>query len=665
MNRKSIFILIMTGIACSAFLFTLNLKYDFIGKFTIFRSNHSDRNMADSELQKDSSDLPVFRFTPDNGETLAFHFKNLADVEIAFGFFSTDDAKGKIAVQNKAADKTSLKGILSGNLYLKFFSGESMGDVYKVAGRIENLLYTINDVPPYYKKAVSYPFIFQMSKNGSFSDFLFRNGIPEEAKQVVKNILYAMQTVSPEKPKTSWIARETDTTGRYLAKYQVKNDEKPSKTLSIEKKKDKYLRVHAAKSNLNTALTGSSVRVDESLIKTTLPKKGAWVISTHQNESTVMLSGATEISRSRITFSAERTSIKIKHPFPDDFGKVLSSLSSSDWFREKFKITDPVFNKLSENLDLNNALDVYTKMKNDEDSSIRRQAEKFMENYLKLNPMASYDLIGLLDKDPKRERFDHETQLILWRLITQAGHKDAQMAVLSAISNKEYSDLTHIRAMAYVHSFEYPEDFLYKGLWNFYHGIDPFNHTEREKELQTMALYAIGVLGSDEKQNEDIKPDIGQTLLENLDKAGDPNLQVIHLEAIGNYGRPDIIGSLEPYFSSDNEKVRMAAFHSLRRMKDPVAVDTLSKFYEKESSQKVRTVALKILAKMPPTQESITLARSEIMTAQEKEGQEALATVLGQNLKDYPDSEKTLRTFLKKDPPNRVKKTVYRFIKPQ
>jgi len=202
------------------------------------------------------------------------------------------------------------------------------------------------------------------------------------------------------------------------------------------------------------------------------------------------------------------------------------------------------------------------------------------------------------------------------------------------------------------------------GLWSFYNGVDMAAGDDKSRELGTMALYAIGTMGSDEKLNQSLKPEIGKGLADTLQKAQNPEIQVMTLQAIGNYGGADVLSQVDPFFTNDNERVRVAAYEAIRRMPGNEAFNTFKTHYASESSQKVRTSALKIMESMPPTQESITWAGQEALKVDDSADQESLAKVLGQNIKAYPQSEKALRQLLDKKPSTIVKKTVYRYIAP-
>jgi len=324
-----------------------------------------------------------------------------------------------------------------------------------------------------------------------------------------------------------------------------------------------------------------------------------------------------------------------------------------------------MFDEIGAKLDINAALEMYKDLREKHPENAGRYAEKFFVNYLRQHPQACFDLVGIMDKDPKRERLDQSTQLILWRLITQAGHKEAQQAVIEAVTDPKFSDLTHIRALAYVHDFEHPESFVSDALWQFYKDLPASSQEQTQQELKNMTIYALGSLGSEDKLNETIKPQISSRLVENLYNTDKPEEQTVTLAAIGNYGGEEVIDAVEPYFSSENEDVRSSAFDSLRRMKDPVAAETLAKHFETESSPKVRVVALRTLKSMPPTSEGVTWANKTVMKTEAPEEQEILVGVIGENLKDHPDNEKTLRDLLKKNPDNRVKREIYKYIAPQ
>lgn len=636
----------LAGLGLAALLFNHLGVFGFSGK---------------SEPWEKLAEMTDFVYSPEPGETLAYRFSIDSDTMLSPEIFSAGNTGAPIG-KSDGETKFTLKS--SGDLFLKFYPPEKKGENIHVAGAVADYDQTINDATPVYARAVTYPFVFDMNPKGYMSDIRYTKGIPEEAKSMVRTLLYSMQTAYPKNNGKTWQTREIDSTGQYQANYVFAEKSDKKSGLFIEKSKEKYLKINATDNDMNPLLRAASVRIEKSRAETLVPFKGAWILKTGLAESTVMESGKKELGKSTISFMAEREDKKPPAPFASTFKEALATLGSQSWFKEKYTITDSVLDAQSKNLDMDQALKVFLDMRKALTSSDRRKAEAFMLNYLRLFPKAAYDLIRALDADPKKERFSHEDQLLLWQLIAEAGHGDAQKAVLDAVTNSAFSDLTHMRAMAYVHSFEYPEDFMLDTLWGYYKTLDRKSTNSSVKELGTMTLYAIGGLGSEDKLNDGLKPEIGKSLVENLNKSKDTAEQITLLESIGNYGGSDVLAQIGPYFSSKSEEVRIASFNAIRRMNDPAAFDTFVTYYDKESSQKVKSTALKILVTMPASEAVVSWAGKEVLSVKETDDQNALAKVLGQNLETYPQSEKSLRALLSRKPANLVKKTVYKYITP-
>jgi hypothetical protein len=611
------------------------------------------------------AEAPRLRFGPKNGETLAFRFNTEADTEIDFSFLTPAGMPGNKTTQpppGQGGEKTPVKMKASGELRLKYYDLEP--GIWNVAAALSDVEYHLNDRKPIYAESLIYPFVFKMKSDGFLSDFQFTKGIPSEAEQFVKNILYTMQTAFPKEPKSEWKMRENDMTGQYRAEYALVSTDAAQNTAVIGKRKQEYLSTRTAQSGLNPSLSMSQTRIEKTQTDITIPLRGAWILTLEQQETVSSVAGGKEWSRSTGSFSVRRTEKDVSGTFPEKFDDLLAKLKYNPAVKAQYYATDDMFDEIGSKLDINGALEMYKQLKEKHPENAGRYAEKFFVNYLRQHPQACFDLVDIMDKDPKRERLDQSTQLILWRLITQAGHKEAQQAVIEAVTDRKFSDLTHIRALAYIHDFEHPESFVSDALWQFYKDLPAGSQEQTQQELKTMTLYALGSLGAEDKLNETIKPEISTRLVENLYNTKDTQEQATTLAALGNYGGEDVIDALEPYFSSEDERVRGAAFDALRRMEDPKASETLAKHFETESSPKVRVAALRTLKSMPPTSEGVAWANKTVAVTEEPEEQELLVTVIGENLKEHPENEKTLRELLKKNPDNRVKREIYKYIVP-
>ncbi len=623
-------------------------------------ADHQPSSLQDPKVpepQKETVESLPLRFSPENGETLAYRFEIHTDAKVDFGFlYAQLDMNTSTSRPPVESKKSHILSEASGVLCLKFH--DQRAGVWNVAAFVEDLSYRLNDTTPAYAETIGLPFAFTMNAKGYLKDFRFVEGISDEAKGFIRQLLSMMQTGLPPGAEAEWRTREKDANGTYIAEYTI--EDASDAQVRLMKRKREYIALQTGK-----IMPGSRIRVGQSENRISVPHSGAWLLSFEGRESSSSVLEGTLWGESRGRFSAHRVSKDLSGRFPDRFEQFLADMNSQKYKKNKYYATNEQLNRLGQNLDMEDALAKFMELKNSTMNNARNYAEAFLVNYLRKNPRAAFDLVELLDSDPRRERYDQRTQLILWRLLVEAGHTEAQEAVIDAATDPEYSSLTHIRAVAYIHDFENPAPFLAQKLWELRRSLPPDSAHRDEQELRVMSAYAIGSLGHKDKLNDETKTDIGRQLTENLNSSADPDEQAVLLSAIGNYGGSEVLDDIAPYFSSTDDRVRASAYDALRRMDDPQAVELLARSVKEETSLQVRKDAYAAFAAMPPTARGVEWARNEVFAVESSAEQGALVKVLGENLKQYPENEQTLRNLLETDPDNRVKKDIYKYIVPK
>ncbi|MBF0232580.1 MAG: HEAT repeat domain-containing protein, partial [Desulfamplus sp.] len=432
----------------------------------------------------------------------------------------------------------------------------------------------------------------------------------------------------------------------------------------LNKEKLNYMSVIAIKE-----IPNSNIEVKESNNKVTVISDGAWIVDIQGKEYAISKSDNYQWGESLSTFSASQIkgniSDDISKEFPENFIELKALMNSPKYRQSRYYATQEEFNNLAQGLDTGAAIDRYLEILNSDLSNKKSTAEDFFVNYLRLNPYAVFDVVNLLDGDPKREKYDQSTHLILWRLVAESGHTEAQRAVIQAATDPKYSDLTQMRAIAYIHDFENPQPFLTEELWKLHKSLSSNTSDKHDAEIRDMALYAIGSLGAKEKVNSELKAEIGKQLSEYLVSLENIDDQVAVLNAIGNYGGSDIIDDITPFLSSDQEEVRGAAYTSMCRMDDPSAVELLINSYYREESPAVQKSAIKSLSSMPVTEDGIKFAKEEVLKSDNSDIQIPLIKLIGKNLNQYPENEKVFRELLENQIDNKVKKEIYRYIIPK
>ncbi len=598
------------------------------------------------------------RFNPSHGQALTYRFESRSAGELDLDLLSArimGGSSGKPAATRK--EPVTLHS--NGDIQLKFYQADNR--VWNVAGRIDNLVLKINDLEPAYARAVVKPFAFRMTAVGILSNFQFVEALPTDAEKFVRGLLAAMQTICPQNPKSEWRTREIDSLGVYRARYRITRTEPTGKAVHLTKEKMQYLSLSAGGAG---GLREMKTRVADARQAITLYRGTGWLHAVDSREHLISSVGGQVWSDSKSHLTVQR--VDTGNPrFPATFADFLAKIEESSYLREKYYLTDTQLNRLGDGLNIDAALLKYIDLLNADIPNARSVAEKFFVNYLRLYPRAVFDLVTILDGDPLRTRFDHETQLTLWRLITAAGHNEAQQAVIAAATDEKFSDLTHIRALAYIHDFEYPDPLLLDQLQGLYNQIEPDATDEIDAQRRVMSLYAIGGLGSAEKLNEDLKPEVGQLLTSALATASGPEETIAILAALGNYGGSETVDDITPYLEAFRPEVRAGAYDALRNMETPEAVVLLTQNFQTETNTAVRVQALRTLTSMPVSEEGVTWARSEVLAASHQKEQEALVKLLGETLPDYPENEAALRSLLKENPSNRIKRAIYQYVAPE
>jgi len=407
-------------------------------------------------------------FSPKNGEVLSYAFKIESNAEIDFSIFTPAGITGSKPAATSNQMKTAIKMVAEGEMYLKYYLHHSNN--WNVAAKMDQLRFNINGRKPAYAESNIFPFGFRMKSTGFLSKFQFGRHIPHEAEDFIKQLFYSAQIGFSKDSKTSWRTRELDMTGQYRAQYKL-IPPYHEKTFNINKSKLEYINASIASSGLNPAISASKIQIDTSNSHFNITTQAAWFNKMTYDETIRAVIQGREWSTTIYKLAIHQIKKAPKNDFPKTYAEFLSMLESNKLVESQNYATDSLFDEMGADLDIDQALELFQHFRKSSQNNAGLYAEQFFVNYLRQHPDTAFDLVDILDKDPKRERFDQTTQLILWRLLTEAGHAEAQQAVLDAITNPERSDLSHIRALGYIHDFDYPETFLMDQLWEYYNGL--------------------------------------------------------------------------------------------------------------------------------------------------------------------------------------------------
>lgn len=614
-------------------------------------------------VAKTSPVLSPLRFTPQAGQTLAYQFSSTGQTQFdpRYLIMAVQPTISQQLGQNldtHTPEQTRINLSNRGELYLKYYPYQA--GAWRVAARIELTEYLLNGAIPAYADPIQYPFAFTMDALGRIADTQFVAGIPSETEGAIETLLRSMQTQLALQRQHQWQTEEKDGMGTYQAQYRWLNPTDNPNLINLQKTKTAYTSTLVGQKGM----MGTDINIQQSQSDISLQPDNAWILSISHQEHIDSIANGYVWSSYTYQFQAQRINRTAQPPFPNDFNTFLASLNDPAYRLGSYYATSEGLDAISRNLDLNGALVKYLELKNSDNRDTKALAEKFLVNYLRLFPQAAFELVELLNGDTRRERFDEKTQLTLWRLITEAGHTEAQQALAQAATNPDNAEITRIRAVIYSPDFSNPQPLLSDSLWGLYDSLQ--TSVERSDiELQNMTIYAIGGIAYQDRLNYQRPSEVGKQLVEKLKQSDDIHQTIELLQSLGNYGGSEILPNVDPYFNHANINVRAAAYDSLRRMDDPQAIETFIRHYQQEPSPQVRRSALFYLSKMQPNDNAMTWAREELIRLNEPKSQALMVEILGKHVKKYPDNERTLRAFAKTNPTNNIKREIYQYIQPE
>lgn len=544
-----------------------------------------------------------------------------------------------------------------GVLLLKFYPDKSK-HAWKVGAKIDSISYTKSDQSKINQNAFYEPFTFNFNNKGYVSNFNFVNFLPDTAKSFLKQLILQMQTALPKEKKNAWRTRELDNLGQYRASYKLDiNSKRPS--ILINKKKKEYLLRQSTEDKYDP-FQQSQIKINEYKQTIKIAQDFHWIQSTQANErlqfeteNHVWASGETRHLVHKEIFSSSYT-------FPKNFQSFLKLMNTEAYLLSRYYETDPTLNSLAKNLNPEQSVEMFMNLLL-KDGNL---ANKFVINYLRLYPEKSHEFVQMLENFRKGAlggQFTNEHSRRLWYLLVQAGHKESQLAVMDAAENTSYRSYTRTQAIANMHIYEYPQEFLVQRLISLNDSI--VNPTEvLDQEMKTMSLYALGSLGGESSLNKELSESIAHELGQYMENREDPRDKLTALEAMGNHGGKALITYLEPMLKNEDPELRAASFRAFRNMKETKAQSVLMNHFNTEIDENVKAVAAATLAKTPATEETMEFSNTEIKTSTNMGTVVSLIDYLGQNLESFPENKETLNEVKKRQLPARIIRELYKYV---
>ncbi|MEM7017865.1 MAG: HEAT repeat domain-containing protein [Pseudomonadota bacterium] len=588
---------------------------------------------------------------------LAFHWEIGERAQYDYQLDSQIKVNSAISQENIQWQQTHLqfRGILNMRVFER--PGESLYLGFQLSPLDVNMNgQTLSELSQLY----SVFFMTEVSPQGQFKQYYFPAYLKNAEEQTPLSELVSLaQIVLPEKQPDMnvWQAEEQHGTGLYKAAYQLQKH-------SIHKQKVAYQKV--------SSLTRSAwrdvdlnIKVVDSEVEAELAPQQSWLNSISLRETLQFNLERNRLSDANYHLSIKRSPASINqnlliHQLPDDPERVKAHLASmgtldsdtgvTTWeamrrqrLRERFANTN--FEEL-----LTQVIDAHN---NDEDISAYGRA---LSQYLKVHPEASQVLAEQL----KQSDYNHAISATLINALGNAGHPEAQQALLDIASDERPQALVQVRqATVSAGSIVQPEGFLLDGLWQQVHN--------NAREYDT-ALLALGRLSNTLRGqgNEANAQTITQQLSDYLQQSTlSPRNQLLALKSLSNTDNDSIYPVVEPYLNAENIPVRAAAYQALSNFEDDQSRQVLLSGLNQDDSSVIRQTAFNAIRQRTDQDYPEVIQQVAAQLPEETDGDLKMQLIhfLGQHKDADPSITPLLQQQLTLEQPSReVLKALYKAI---
>ena len=483
-------------------------------------------------------------------------------------------------------------------------------------------------------------FFADMSRQGRFLNFSFRNTISVEDEKNISEVLRSMQTIIHKRLFPSWDEEASDRNGSYIARYE-------SNRGTVTRKKIKYITVTDPDGRISA---GSSIAVKRSNLTVTYNSTVPWISGAQGSEFLVYYSDNIPVLK---TSSTVKMSLI---PFDPDKDLAIwgGEKSPEDYISEWEKLP-------KNNISLSRRTDREKLRMKYGDITISRLISKLFSSHKKFNSMAVRELIMYLEAWPESaeeipayllsQKLTPEQGAMLVHALGRAGHSHAQKSLVTIMEGKDYRRENRIQsAMAFADIIK-PEHESIQSLWNAYYTRD--TESKADMDIAGTAVLALGSItkklsATGLKTDMENARDIKDRIASDLNEVMDLKTKVALIHAAGNTGDTEFIEPLARYLESDSQTLRSSAVASMTYMEDERIDEMLGNVLMKDRSVNVRGAAVTSLYKREPGDKAVSALLKKIRNEDNDIVRGQMYRYLLKN-RDYPGVKDTLRELRKKE----------------
>jgi len=508
-------------------------------------------------------------------------------------------------------------------------------DNAKVGMQLSNVQVNISgQSDPEMNRMLELPFRVQFTAGGVAEKFEFSDGLTGQEQSMLKNMVRTFTVSIPQqtipeqsKHKQSWVVKEKNASGEYLATYHRVSP------MQLEKTKGDFVAVSSSPLlNKATIASKESIQLNEKrswitrmIVDETLQSPGKNGPSLHiinHAQLDFVSSNPLSVSKGRWNFIAAAPQPILLKPTAS-----TPKLSPEEARR-----------KLIQELP---ALDVAIKARTKHIHALRDLLR------------ADGSIPATLLEQMQTQNLSDRTRADLYLALELAATVEAQAALTQVMSSPDWSTRDALRATVALAGINNPSTDTLKVLWDT-------AYIERP-QISSTATYTLGSIGSRMKvENHPDYPALRDELISGANNNSDVQQTATFIYALGNTRDPEVVPNVSTFLDNEQPAIRRAAAMSLGLMSSEQSASALASRFEQESNSQVRGAMAKSLSQLPLADTSKVMASisQAIQTEDDESARYSMANFMGKNLAKNPQYKPVLQKLIRTEPSKRVRQII-------
>jgi hypothetical protein len=480
---------------------------------------------------------------------------------------------------------------------------------------------------------------------------------PTEGQVAIRALVESLQVVvGADTDDGQWTVGEKSANGSSTVRYQVTGSDVAG------------VRMNRTVTAAQRSLMGATLPDQRGQFRTTVDASqgevvwaadGSGLVSMNVSEKTTSHSAGARVASSELTLTARRSSALVAG-VPRTLEAAQASLHDVKLARASFYTVPASLLEHVQGIDWPTARAYYF----DKVKTSRSETVLLMKMWLRLNPQHADDFVNALDEAARGTPSEALEDVVGYGFaaLGAAGHTEAQKAIVKALDNDAFTELTRQKALDGLVSVEMPETFVPAAVWQYRENLRPrVKETFEQLSIATNIYGQMGNATLGVKDNTDVVlRTLGQLL-----QSRDPYEQRRALVALGNVADLErTLPMVERFFGNEQEMLRARAFDVFMRSTNPAHFAEFRRRFEREQTTFVRREVFVVAMSMADSPERTAWAVEQARTSNDPVIQQRAAAMIGHAMETRAENADALREMLGFVRDREVRRLIYSFVPP-